>query len=152
MVNKWKATWQSENCGLHKTNTIVLFNINEKYHHVVECVWARLMDWVKGCMEKQMIMGGGVNRHAGYLDKWLQYVIKRADLPFGDGTVLHNDVLLVRPTAPENNNNKKKTFSVNRASFSKPHKHLKSLCHPCGVFFHLKSYLNSKCCLPAHIL
>ena len=96
--------------------------------------------------------GGGVNRHAGYLDKWLQYVIKRADLPFGDGTVLHNDVLLVRPTAPENNNNKKKTFSVNRASFSKPHKHLKSLCHPCGVFFHLKSYLNSKCCLPAHIL
>lgn len=28
---------------------------------------------------------------------------KRADLPIGDGTVLHNDVLFVRPTAPENN-------------------------------------------------
>ncbi len=27
---------------------------------------------------------------------------RRVDLPFGDGAALHNDVLFVRPSAPEN--------------------------------------------------
>lgn len=62
---------------------------------------------------------------------------KRADLPFGDRTVLHNDVLFVLPAAPEKK--KERQSASTERHFQNYTEHLKRFCHPCVVFFHLKT-------------